>query len=224
MTAVAGPPTLTWQVTGVEPERHAVVPTLLFGLEVGCPGGEHVRSIVLTVSVRIAAPLRDYDPDTRRRLLTVFGTDDQWRDSLRDLVWARPTLTVPPFTGHTTVPVPVPCGQDVDLAATSYLSAVLAGDVPLRFLFSGTVFHEFGGWLRTAQIPWEGEATYRIPAGLWHQVRQRYHGDHEWLRVSRDTAERLRAYQATAAHPSPDAAVDALLADAAGGPTARSTP
>lgn len=213
VTAVVDMPTFTWQVTGVEPERLAVTPTLRFALRIGCPPARRVQCIVLAVSVRVAAPLRSYDTEERDRLRDVFGTDEQWRDSLRDLVWTRPTVTVPRFVGETTVEIPVPCGQDIDLATASYLSALREGDVPLRFLFNGTVFYESEGRLRTAQIPWEGEAMYRIPADTWHLLRKRYFGAHSWLRLDGDVANRLRAYQTAGAYPSAEAAITALLAE-----------
>lgn len=213
MTAVVDVPAFTWQVTGVEPERLAVTPTLRFALRIGCPPARRVQCIVLAVSVRVAAPLRSYDTQERDRLRDVFGTDEQWRDSLRDLVWARPTVTVPRFVGETVVEVPVPCGQDIDLATASYLSALRDGDVPLRFLFNGTVFYESEGRLRTTQIPWEGEAMYRIPADSWHRLHRRYFGAYSWLRLDSDVANRLHAYQAASAYPSAEAAIAALLAE-----------
>lgn len=213
MTAVIDVPAFTWQVTGVEPERLAVTPTLRFALRIGCPPARRVQCILLSVSIRVAAPLRSYNREDRDRLQAVFGTDEQWRDSLRDLVWARPTVTVPQFVGETTVEVPVSCGQDIDLATASYLSALRDGDVPLRFLFAGTVFYESDGRLRTAQIPWEGEAMYRIPADSWHRLRERYFGPYSWIRLGDEVANRLRAYQTTGAHPTAEAAIAALLAE-----------
>jgi hypothetical protein len=206
-----GHPTFTWQVTGVEPERLAVAPTLKFALRIGCLGAQQVQCIVLSVSVRIAAALRSYDDATRDRLRAVFGADEQWRESLRDLVWARPTVIVSRFSGQTTVEVPVPFGLDVDLATTSYLRALRDGEIPLRFFFNGTVFHESQGRLRSAQIPWEGEAAYRIPAEVWHRLIEGYFGRDRWLRLDSAVADRLLEYQASEAFPTQEAAINALL-------------
>lgn len=221
-TGVTGTPMLTWRVTGVEPERMTAVPTLLFRLEVGCPTGEDIQCVVLNVSVRIAVALRDYDQPTRERLRGVFGTAEQWRESLHDIVWARPTVQVPRFNGQVHVDLPVPCLQDMDLAAVSYLHALDDGDVPLRFLFSGTVFHGKAGMLRTAQIPWEGEASYRMPAEIWQRLRARYFGDSRWLRLDEQTVSRLSEYRAARAFPSMNAALEALL-DESGIDNSRST-
>ena len=48
------------------------------------------------------------------------------------------------------------CSYDFNLAATKYFAALEGGDLPLCFLFSGTIFHEAGdGALQVAQISWE---------------------------------------------------------------------
>jgi hypothetical protein len=209
----AAPPQLTWRVDGVAPQQLAAVPTLGFRLAIDCPGGEPVRSIALSTSVRLAVALRDYDEPTRQRLAGVFGTAEQWANSLRELVWAQPTVIVPPFAGRTEVQVPVPCGYDIDLATVSYLHAVREGDVPLRFLFSGTMFYQADGGLRAAQVPWEAEASFRMPAETWHRLRERYFGASRWLRLSEASFDRLHSYRAGRAYPSWDATIDALLTE-----------
>ncbi|MCI0383070.1 DUF6084 family protein [Streptomyces sp. CNQ085] len=54
------------------------------------------------------------------------------------------TVVVPSFEGTTTVGLPVPCPCDTELAVTKYLRAAPDGEVPLDFLFSGTVFFDGG--------------------------------------------------------------------------------
>ena len=62
----------------------------------------------------------------------------------------------------------MPCSSDFSLAATKYFAALDDGDVPLCFLFSGTVFYEAGdAALQVAQIPWDKEAVFRLPAATW---------------------------------------------------------
>lgn len=208
----APPPTLRWRIEDVAADRLAVVPALLFRLAIDSASGEKVQSVLLATSVRIATPLRGYDAQTRARLVGVFGQPHQWRDSLRELVWTQATVVVPAFTGATTVDIPVTCSADLDLAAVSYLHVLREGDVPLRFLFSGTMFYLDGaGRLRTAQIPWEAEADFTLPAGTWHRTRERYFGDDGWLRLPRETYDRLAAYRARRAFPSWQTAIDSLL-------------
>lgn len=61
----------------------------------------------------------------------------------------------------------------MDLAVNSYLHALRDGDVPLRFIFNGSVFYpDAMGRLQTAQIPWEAgmyisRTTLRVTKGLF---------------------------------------------------------
>lgn len=211
----ARPPELTWRVEGFEPQRLAAVPTLDFRLTIGAAGGAQVQCIALSTSVRIKVALRSYDAPTQERLTGVFGQPHQWSSSLRELVWTQPTIVVPPFTGATTVNLPVPCSSDMDLAANSYLHALRDGDVPLRFMFNGSVFYpDAMGRLQTAQIPWEAEADFTMPAVRWHELRQRYFGDQAWLGLGTDSFDRLKSYRTRYAYPSWDSAIDALLSGA----------
>lgn len=207
-------PELSWAITGVDAAPVDAVPTLRFRLRVGCEEAGRaavVRSLTLAVSVRIAAALRDYSEGERRRLRGVFGTPAQWASGIGDLVWARPVVHVPGFTGHTEVDVPVACGQDVELASVSYLSALADGDVPLRFQFSGTLFHERDGRLAAARLPWDSETTYRLPAACWQRLREAYFGRHRWLRVDETVYERLHDYRVRHAYGSPQEAIESLL-------------
>ena len=48
------------------------------------------------------------------------------------------------FTGDVEFDLPVPCTYDFEVAAAKYLHALRDGEVPLRVLFSGTVFTRGG--------------------------------------------------------------------------------
>ena len=48
---------------------------------------------------------------------------------------------VPGFEGSTTVDLQVPCTFDFNVAATKYFEGLSDGDIPLRMMFSGTVFY-----------------------------------------------------------------------------------
>lgn len=86
--------------------------------------------------------------------------------------------------------------------------------MPLRFLFYGTVFHfDADGRLRTAQIPWEAEADFTLPAHRWHELRERYFGDQTWVQLDNGTFDRLQAYRTHQVYPSWDSTIDSLLAD-----------
>ncbi|MFP8904686.1 DUF6084 family protein [Streptomyces atacamensis] len=205
-------PALSFDVTGAEPERHAAVPTLRFDVEITRTGGGPVRSVSLTTAIRIDVTRRHYDQRARAALAELFGEPERWATTLRPLAWTRTTVVVPPFDGATTIGLTVPCACDAELAVTKYLRAVPDGEVPLDFLFSGTVFFDGGqGRLRTAQISWAEDAGYQLPAALWHALVDRYCGGSPWLRLSRETHDRLDAYRARWTLGTLDDAVGALL-------------
>lgn len=190
-------PDLTFAVTGAEPEPYAALPTLRFTLALTRAGGGPVRSVSLTAAIRIDAARRRYGDAERRALAELFGAPEEWGRTLRPLAWARTTVQVPPFEDATEVAVCVPCPCDAELAVTKYLHAVRDGDVPLDFLFNGTVFfHTPGGHLRTTWISWAKDAAYRLPAALWHELTERYSGGSPWLRLSRENYDRLADYRA----------------------------
>ena len=58
------------------------------------------------------------------------------------MLWTHASVVVPPFTGETTAEVPVSCTYDFNVAATKYFYALEDGEIPLDFLFSGSVFYQ----------------------------------------------------------------------------------
>jgi hypothetical protein len=94
------------------------------------------------------------------------------------------------------VDLTVPCSGDFCLAATKYFEALDGGDLPLCFLFSGTIFHEADdGGLQVAQIPWEKETTYRLPVATWRELMETYYPNCAWLLLRRDVFEGLARYK-----------------------------
>jgi len=206
---------LSFGVEGATPVEYAAVPTLAFRVRVENAGSVPVRSVLLDTQIQIAARLRAYGAAEQQRLGDLFGTPERWRDTLRTLLWTRVTLAVPPFTGHTVVELPVVCTYDLEVAAASYFGALDDGVVPLELLFSGTVFYSAAdGRLQAERIAWTKEATYSLPVRVWRETMDRHFPGSAWLRLSRDSYDRLRAYRARHAHASWDDAVEALLGDA----------
>jgi hypothetical protein len=110
------------------------------------------------------------------------------------------------------VALPVACTYDFEVTASKYLHGVAEGDVPLDFLFTGTIFYGGeDGRLRTAMVPWDREATFALPVSVWKDLMQCHFGDTAWLRVRREAFDRLWAYKTRNALPTWDDALDALL-------------
>jgi len=205
-------PDLDFRVEGAEILEYAATPSLLFKLRVVNLEEEPIRSVSLNTQVRIAATQRHYDVAEQERLLEVFGEPHRWGNTLRSLLWTHTTLQVPRFSGSTVVDMPVPCTYDLEVVASKYFYALEDGEVPLEFLFSGTVFYAGeGGRLQIARISWEKEAEYRMPVRLWKEMMERYFPNSAWIRLRKDAFDQLYDYKVRMALPTWEAAVEALL-------------
>jgi hypothetical protein len=188
--------------------EHTAVPTLRFALRVTSPAP--VRSVLLDVQVQIAARRRGYDSSAHDRLFELFGPVADWGTSLRTLLWTRTTLVVPAFTDTTVVNLDLPCSYDLEVAASRYLDALSDGEVPLEFLFSGSVFYMEGDALQTTRLPWNSEAEYRLPVRVWKETMERYFRGTAWVRLSKESFDRLSAYKSRNALATWDDALERL--------------
>ena len=203
---------LDFAVEGAEVLEFAAVPSLLFKLRIENLGEEPIRSVALNTQVRIAATQRHYDAAEQERLLEVFGETHRWGSTLRSLLWTHTILQVPPFSESTVVDMPVPCTYDFEVIAAKYFYALEDGEVPLEFLFSGTVFYAGeGGRLQVARISWEKEAQFRLPVRVWKETMEHYFPNSAWIRLRRDAFDQLYDYKVRRGLPTWEAAVEALL-------------
>jgi hypothetical protein len=205
-------PDLRFAVVDASRLEHAAVPTLRFALRIESMDGHAIRSVLLDTQVQIAARRRAYDAAAHDRLFELFGAPDGWGTTLRTLLWTRATLVVPPFTGATEVDLPVACTYDLEVAAARYFDALQDGDVPLEFLFSGTVFYTRpDGLLQAARIPTDREAEFRLPVRVWRETMERHFPGTAWLRLPKESFDRLCAFKSRRAFATWDDVVDALL-------------
>jgi hypothetical protein len=207
-------PELAFAVVDASRLEYAAVPTLRFALRVESVSGEPIRSLLLDTQIQIAARRRRYDDAARERLFELFGPPADWGTTLRTLLWTRLTTVVPPFTDATVVDLPVPCSYDLEVVASRYFDALEDGEVPLEFLFSGSVFYTGeDGRLQTARLSWEQEAAYRLPVAVWKETLERYFRGTAWVRMPKASFDRLAAYKARHALATWGDALDALLED-----------
>lgn len=205
-------PDLDFRVEGAEVLQFAAVPSLLFKLRVENLTGEPVRSVALNTQIRLAVTRRHYEAAEQGRLLELFGEPHRWGETLRSLLWTHNVLQVPAFSGSTVVDMPVTCTYDLDVVATKYFHALEDGEVPLEFLFSGTVFYAGEDRrLQAARISWEKEAEYRLPVRLWKEMMDHYFPNSAWIRLHRDAYNRLYDYKLRMGLPTWEAAVESLL-------------
>ena len=107
-------------------------------------------------------------------LLDLFGERGRWPTTLKSFLWMQCSTMVQGFTGSTEVDLPLPCTFDFDVAAAKYLHALRDGEIPLELLFSGTVFTKGQTGFGVEQVPWDLEASYRLPVAAWRRLMDQY--------------------------------------------------
>jgi len=205
---------LSFEVLDVVPERFAAAPNLLARIRVEDSGGERVHALALRAQVRIEPQRRRYDDTEERALLDLFGNRTRFAETLRPFPWLHASTVAQGFTGSTTIDLPLPCTYDFEVSGTTYLHALREGEIPLLFLFSGTVFTRGTTGFSVAQVPWDCEARFRLPVAVWRDLMETYFPRSEWIRMRRDTVEALAHYRHTRGQTSWDDAVTTLLAQA----------
>jgi hypothetical protein len=206
-------PDLNFHIESAGVLEFAATPSLLFKLRIENRGAETVRSITLNTQLRIKANWRPYSAGEQEKLWEVFGEKQGWAQTLQSLLWTHATTVVPVFTGSTVVDLPIPCTYDFEVVSAKYFHHLENGEVSLEFLFSGTMFYEGEAGLQAAQISWEKEAEFRLPVALWRQAMEHYFPNSAWLRLRRDTFDRLCEYKARHGLPTWEAAIEKLLGD-----------
>jgi hypothetical protein len=204
-------------VTVVEarPSAQAAAPGITFHLRIENVAETRVHTIVLRCQVRIEPRGRRYSAAEQQRLYELFGDPSQWDRTLRGFVWAQTSLVVPSFEQQIDIDLPVACTYDLEVASAKYLHALHDGTIPLAFLFSGTVFTADGRGFSVEPVSWDVEATFRMPAALWRSAMDQFFPGGGWLRLRRETIERLQAFRGRQAVVSWDEAIERLLEQAA---------
>jgi hypothetical protein len=209
-------PDLHFQITDAETLPFAAVPTILFKVAITNESeGEQIHSVMLRTQLRIETTRRQYGREAEQRLLELFGEPHRWGETLRSLLWTNATTVVPRFDRDTVAELPITCTYDFDVASVKYFDALDDGEIPLLFLFSGTVFYApDGGSLQIGQISWEREASYRLPIRVWREMMDHYFPNSSWLRVRKDIFDWLYRYKSQRALPTWEATLSELLAGA----------
>lgn len=205
---------LAFDVVGAAPERFSVVPSLGFRLRIAETTGAAIQAIALRCQINIEPRKRHYTPTEEGLLFELFGEPARWGDTLQTMMWANTSMIVPGFTGSTEVELPMSCTYDFEVAAAKYLHALGDGEVPLVFMFSGSVFTWTPTGISIDQVPWHHEATFGLPVRTWRAAMDRFFPDSGWLRLHRETLDELVRFRGTLATTSWDDTVRALLARA----------
>lgn len=206
---------LVFDCTGARADKYAVVPQMVLTLRISETSGKRVAAIALRCQMRIEPARRRYTDDEAERLNDLFGDTQRWADTLKPLQFINVSIMVPGFTGSTEIDLPVPLTYDMEIGATRYFAGLDDGEVPLLLLFSGTVFGLTDGRMTVAQVPWSKEANYRLPVSVWRAAIDAHFPNSSWIRLSTTTMDELLRYKMSKALPTWEAAVLALLDEAA---------
>jgi hypothetical protein len=204
-------PDLHFQVEDVHATPNAATPQLSFKVRIKNSEPEPVHSIALRSQVQIEPVRRRYTPTEQEHLKELFGEAERWSQSLHPLLWANVNVTVPGFTGSTVADIPVPCTFDFNVAVTKYIYGLENGELPTSLLFSGTVFNAGRMGLQVAQIPWDREASYRVPLRVWKEMMDLHYPHTAWLCLRRDVFERLYEFKARHGIPTWEQTLERML-------------
>jgi len=188
---------LTFTIESAKAVPFAAVPSIAFSLQiVNSEPTKNIQSISLRAQIMLEASRRRYASEERESLRDLFGEPERWSKTLQSMLWTHASVSVQSFTESTSVDLPVPCTFDFNVGAAKYFHAVQNSDVPLCFQFSGTIFYRSPeGSLQIEQIGWDKEARFPLPALVWREMMDHYYPNSAWLRLRRDTFERLYEYK-----------------------------
>jgi hypothetical protein len=207
-------PDLNFKVEGAQAVPYGASPLLAFNLRVTNAGPEPaIHTVVLRAQIQIDVTRRHYAPEEQAKLQDLFGEPDRWAKTLRSLLWTHANVVVPGFAKETVLEMQVPCTFDFNVAATKYFHGLSDGDLPLNFLFSGTVFYaDDNEHLQVAPISWEKEAKFRLPLKTWKDLIDQYYPNSAWLYLRRDVFDRLYQYKVRHGIPTWEQVIERVLA------------
>jgi hypothetical protein len=206
-------PDLRFQVESCEPLLYAAVPMLGLKLKIfNHPLEQTIHTLTLRCQVQIEPAKRRYAATEQAKLRDLFGEPERWGRTVRPLLWMNTSVSVPGFTGATSVNVELPCSFDFNVAATKYFHALESGEIAICVMFSGTVFYaDIDGSMQITQIPWDREVNFRLSVEVWKSVIDAYYPETAWLCLRRDIFERLYDYKVQHGIPTWEKLVEKIL-------------
>jgi hypothetical protein len=206
-------PDLNFQIEQVEVAAFSAAPQLIFKLRLSnVNAGETIHTVALRCQIQLEVARRRYTPNDQEGLLDLFGSPNRWGQTLKTFLWTHASVVVPSFADTTVADIAVPCTFDFNVAATKYFHGLSDGDIPLNFLFSGTVFYARpDGSLQVAPISWEKEARFKLPVKVWRGMMDTYYPNTAWLCLRRDIFERLYQYKVRRGIPTWEQALESAL-------------
>lgn len=190
-------PDLSFEILSASPARDMLTPALAFELRITNPFPEQaIQAVLLRCQIQIEVARRRYTSAEQSQLRELFDDPSRWSDTLRPMTWAVTSVNLPAFTGSTVNTIHVPCTFDLTVAIVKYFHGIKGGEVPLSFLFSGTVFfHLSSGSLQAAPISWNKEARFRLPVQTWTELMNLHYPNARVLQLRRDVFDELYRFK-----------------------------
>src|SRR5262245_61772936 len=176
-----------FSIVSARSEPHAAAPTLVFRVRVEESSGVFIQAALLRCQVYIDVARRKYSMDEGARLNEIIGEPVRWSETMRPLLWTTVPLVLSRSHGTMDVDLPISCSYDFEVASSKYFRALDEGEVPLMFLFSGTMFSAGPSALQVGQVPWDSEARFRLPVRTWREAMEQHFGDSTWIRLQRES-------------------------------------
>jgi hypothetical protein len=170
---------------------------LVFDLRISNPFPEQtIQSAIVRCQIQIEVARRRYESSEQSLLRELFDDPARWGDTLRPLTWTNTFFNIPGFSGVTTYALPVPCTFEWNTATAKYFYGLVDGDIPLTFLFSGSVFYSVAdGPLQVAPISWNKEARFRLPLQIWRDLRDLHYPNVTPVMLQRDVFDDLYRFK-----------------------------
>jgi hypothetical protein len=206
-------PDLSFRIGEVGAMRYAATPTIAARLHIANkPEQEQIQSILLNCQLQLQPLGRQYTALEEAKLLDLFGERERWSQTMKPLHWSNLVVKAPPFAGATSVELALPCSLDFDVAANKYFYGLDTASIAVTAMLSGTVFYsgEDGG-MQIHQIPWDREARFQLPVEAWKAAIDAHYPETGWLRLPRDTFDRLYRFKVARSMPFWQNAIDRLL-------------
>ncbi len=206
-------PELSFEILSANPVRDMITPALAFDLRVTNAFPEQpIEAILLRCQIQIEVARRRYSSAEQAQLRDLFDEPARWGDTLRPITWTNTSVTIPAFSGSTICPVMVPCTFDLNVGTAKYFHGIADGDIPLTFLFSGSVFYKSGeGALQVGPISWNKEARFRLPVQLWRSAIDLHYPNAAYVLLRRDVFEDLYRFKISKGLASFDDAIQSML-------------
>lgn len=207
-------PDLSFEILSANPALDMVTPAIAFDLRITNRfPKECIQTVLLRCQIQIEVARRRYTTQEQQQLRDLFDDPSRWADTLRPITWTNLPMNIPAFSEATNCPLIVPCSFDFSIATAKYFHAIEKGEIPLTFLFSGSIFYSGAArGLQVAPISWNKEARFRLPVETWKSVLDLHYPNAVCLNLRRDVFDELYRFKTSLGVPTFEETIQHMLA------------